>query len=51
MRAGRYVADVDSLDTAFAERLQLLEAVDVVRDGLAVDLDLHGVEPDRVALL
>ena len=50
MLAGRHVAGVDPLHAALLQRLELLEAVDVVRDGLAVDLDLHRVEPQRVAL-
>ena len=41
--AGRQVADVESLHAAAAQRVEFLEAVDVVRDELAVDL-----HPDRV---
>ena len=50
VRPGRHIADVDALDAAFAQRVQLLEAVDVVRDEFTVDADLHRVKPDRVAL-
>src|SRR5262249_17255980 len=35
--SGRHVADVDPLHPAFAQRLELFEAVDVVCDELAVD--------------
>src|SRR6267378_7510495 len=47
---GRHVADVDPLHAALAQGLELLEAVDVVRRELAVDLEPHGVEPHRVVL-
>jgi len=39
--AGRDVSDVDPLDAAFAQGVQLLEAVDVVRHELAIDLQAH----------
>ena len=45
--AGGDVADVDALHTAFAQRVELLEAVDVVRGELAVDVDLNRVEARR----
>ena len=48
--AGRHVAGVDPLHAALLQRFELLEAVDAVRDGLAVDLDLHRVQAQRVAL-
>ena len=38
------------LHAAFAQGLELFEAVDVVRDELAVDLEPNGVEPHRVVL-
>src|SRR5262249_31573446 len=47
---GRNVADVDSLHAALVQRIELFEAVDVVRHELAVDLDPHGVEAHFVAL-
>ena len=47
---GRHVADVDPLHAALAQGLELFEAVDVVRDELAVDLEPHGVEAHLVAL-
>ncbi len=50
MLAGRDVAGVDPLHAAFLQRLELLEAVDVVRGELTVDLDLHRVEAQRLAL-
>src|SRR5262245_31117738 len=50
MVAGRDVARVDALNPSPLQRLQLLEAVDVLRDELAVDLDLHRVEPELLAL-
>ena len=50
MRAGRNVAGVDPLHAALLQRFEFLEAVDVVRDQLAVDLDLHRVESHRIAL-
>src|SRR5439155_632716 len=37
---GRHVADVDPLHAAFAQGLELFGAVGVVRDELAVDLEL-----------
>ena len=49
VRAGRNVAGVDPLHAAVLQRFELLEAVDVVRRELAVDVDLHGVEAKRVA--
>ena len=48
--SGRHVADVDPLHAALAQGLELFEAVDVVRDELAVDLEPHGVEAHLVAL-
>ncbi len=47
---GRHVADVDPLHAALAQGLELFEAVDVVRNELAVDLEPHGVEAHLVAL-
>ena len=47
---GRHVADVDPLHAALAQGLEFFEAVDVVRDELAVDLEPHGVEAHLVAL-
>ena len=44
------VAGVDPLHAALLQGFELLEAVDAVRDGLAVDLDLHRVQAQRVAL-
>jgi hypothetical protein len=50
VRAGRHVAGVDPLHAASLQRLELLEAVDGVRHGLAVDLNADRVETQRVAL-
>ena len=47
---GRHVADVDPLHAALAQGLELFDAVDVVRNELAVDLEPHGVEAHLVAL-
>src|SRR5262249_5545083 len=47
---GRNVADVDPLYAALAQGRELFGAVDVVRNELAVDLEPHGVEAQRVAL-
>ena len=43
-------ADVDPLNAALAQGVELFEAVDVVREGLAVDLEPHGVKAHLVAL-
>ena len=44
VRARREVARIDALHAALAQRLELVERVDVVRDELAVDLDANRVE-------
>ena len=48
--AGLQVAGVDPLHSTLSKSLQLLEAVDVVRDGLRVDLDADRVELEQIAL-
>src|SRR5258707_12132196 len=48
--AGRHVADVDPLHAALAQGLELFGAVDVVRNGLAADLEPHGVRRHRAAM-
>jgi hypothetical protein len=50
MLAGRDVPGVDPLDAPLLEGIQLLEAVDVMRDGFSVDLDPHRVEPEALSL-
>ena len=47
--SGRHVADVDPLHAALSQGLELFEAVDVVRNELAVDLDAHGVKAHLIA--
>jgi hypothetical protein len=47
--ARRDVPDVEALHAALVERFELLEAVDRLRDELAVDREAHGVETHRVA--
>jgi hypothetical protein len=42
------VAGVDPLYPTLLKRLELVEAVDVMRRQLTVDLDLRGVEPERL---
>src|SRR5690606_34367445 len=49
VRAGRQIAGVDALHAAALQRLELFEAVDVVRGELPVDADLHRVETKRLA--
>ena len=49
MLAGRKVSGVDPLHASLLQGLELLEVVDVMRDELAVDLDLHRVEPEGLA--
>ena len=49
--AGGQVADVQALHAALAQRIQFLEAVDVVRNQPAVDAQAHGIEAQRVAVL
>src|SRR5262245_31420769 len=44
------IPSVDPLHASLLQGLQLLEAVDVARDQLAVDLDLHRVEPELLAV-
>src|SRR5262245_53969386 len=46
----RHVVDVDPLHAPLAQGFELLEAVDVEGRELAVDEDLHRIEPHRVAL-
>ena len=47
--ARRNVPGVDPLHAALLQGFELLEAVDVMRDELAVDLDLHRIEPEGLA--
>jgi len=42
--SSRYIADVDPLHAALAQGFEFFEAVDVVRDELAVDLEPYGVD-------
>ena len=50
MRPGRNVAAVDSLHSAAAQSVELLEAVDVVSGDPSVDLNLHGIDTQRIAV-
>ncbi len=44
--AAHDVARVGTLNTTFMQSLEFLEAIDVVRGQLAVDLDLYGIEAE-----
>src|SRR5262249_19822323 len=45
-----HIADVDSLNATLSQGLELFEAVNVVRNELAVDLEPYGIEAHLIAL-
>src|SRR6185437_13879514 len=50
VRTGRNVAGVDPLHSASAQRVELLEAIDVTSRESPVDLNLHRIETQRLAV-